>query len=135
MCCSDLTSVEAYKCIQAACHQRCEEWVSASRPACRWSAARHEHGVHASREAPSGPVDCCVYFRSDLEKIAPQWLALSPVVRRFFTVTYPEVSKAALAIPPVIGSKITNTPIVLGTHARKQAKPCLRPWKRPGCAA
>ena len=41
----------------------------------------------------------CVHARSDLEKIAPQWLALSPAVRRFFTVTYPEVGKAALAVP------------------------------------
>lgn len=66
--------------------------------------------------------------RSDLEKIAPQWLALSPVVRRFFTVTYPEVSTAALAVPPVIASKPTNIPSVPGTHARNQAKPWLRPW-------
>jgi len=44
--------------------------------------------------------------RRDLERIAPQWMALSPVVRRFFTVDHPEVTRArpGPARPPRAGA-------------------------------
>ena len=43
----------AHKCIQVACSRRCEDRASASRHAVCWAAARHEGGVHASRQASS----------------------------------------------------------------------------------
>ena len=71
-----------------------------------------------------------MHSRGDLEKIAPQWLALSPVVRRFFTVTYPEVSKAA---------PLTRLLCPARMQGNRQSPACdpggaHRAWPDGGCA-
>ena len=54
-------------------------------------------------------------------------------MRRFFTVTYPEVSKAALPLsaPPGVANSSTKTHVVQSTHTRKQAMPSLHSWEGP----